>query len=419
MQYTEERPLFFHIQSNSNSNSKSTATAHAQTPQLIATRFAYDIQKWGCGILVVALVLGALLFSQLPGYVREDDTTALALSTGLGAAVRFTGYPAPPPSPPSRPPVPPPPTTPPSHPPPPLLPPSSPNPVAPPPLGPPTPQGPCTDPIAPPPARPPVPPSSPPTPSQPPPRPPQPSPPPPTRPPLSPCVDECTVFNGDGSLERAAQFCQTEAWWNRTQEAPHLPPNACRVIAHEPPPPPRPPVQPLPPFPPPTPVTPPLGPPSPPTMPPRPPTPPPPRRETVGGNRRVLNLGIDQPLPPPNPPINPPPWGVSACVCILRDPPSPPPTPPPTPPPKPPPRRPPAPPPPAAPPPNRPPVRPPFAPNGRTCEDNCTNLVPYLHSTIIVDYSNDGSCDDGGPDASFSACAYGLDCFDCGPRAPS
>jgi len=32
-------------------------------------------------------------------------------------------------------------------------------------------------------------------------------------------------------------------------------------------------------------------------------------------------------------------------------------------------------------------------------------------------YAGDGACDDGGPGASFSVCALGTDCADCGPRA--
>ncbi|MEM6958474.1 MAG: hypothetical protein AAF645_22520 [Myxococcota bacterium] len=33
------------------------------------------------------------------------------------------------------------------------------------------------------------------------------------------------------------------------------------------------------------------------------------------------------------------------------------------------------------------------------------------------DFSDDGDCDDGGPDSDFSLCDYGTDCTDCGPRA--
>ena len=38
-----------------------------------------------------------------------------------------------------------------------------------------------------------------------------------------------------------------------------------------------------------------------------------------------------------------------------------------------------------------------------SCTDTCT-------------YSSDGTCDDGGPGASYSLCALGTDCTDCGPR---
>ena len=33
-------------------------------------------------------------------------------------------------------------------------------------------------------------------------------------------------------------------------------------------------------------------------------------------------------------------------------------------------------------------------------------------------FERDGACDDGGPDSSFSVCAFGSDCADCGPRPP-
>eukprot|EP00966_Prymnesium_polylepis_P273771 6324320-Prymnesium_polylepis.1 len=32
-------------------------------------------------------------------------------------------------------------------------------------------------------------------------------------------------------------------------------------------------------------------------------------------------------------------------------------------------------------------------------------------------YPQDGICDDGGPGSQYSACDYGADCTDCGPRA--
>jgi len=35
------------------------------------------------------------------------------------------------------------------------------------------------------------------------------------------------------------------------------------------------------------------------------------------------------------------------------------------------------------------------------------------------DFASDGSCDDGGPGAQYTSCAYGTDCTDCSARAPS
>jgi hypothetical protein len=39
------------------------------------------------------------------------------------------------------------------------------------------------------------------------------------------------------------------------------------------------------------------------------------------------------------------------------------------------------------------------------CEDSC-----------FADWHNDGYCDDGGPDSSYSSCNLGSDCTDCGAR---
>jgi hypothetical protein len=39
------------------------------------------------------------------------------------------------------------------------------------------------------------------------------------------------------------------------------------------------------------------------------------------------------------------------------------------------------------------------------CDDTC-------------EYASDGACDDGGPGSEYSACTYGTDCTDCGPRDP-
>ena len=40
------------------------------------------------------------------------------------------------------------------------------------------------------------------------------------------------------------------------------------------------------------------------------------------------------------------------------------------------------------------------------CDDTCN-------------FANDGACDDGGPNASFSVCDFGTDCTDCGGRDDS
>ena len=42
-------------------------------------------------------------------------------------------------------------------------------------------------------------------------------------------------------------------------------------------------------------------------------------------------------------------------------------------------------------------------------------LVPTFVGTSVrlVDYTNDGHCDDGGEGASYAACPYGADCADC------
>jgi len=44
-----------------------------------------------------------------------------------------------------------------------------------------------------------------------------------------------------------------------------------------------------------------------------------------------------------------------------------------------------------------------YSDSGSLCTDTC-------------DYQSDGVCDDGGPNALYSACDYGTDCTDCGPR---
>ena len=50
------------------------------------------------------------------------------------------------------------------------------------------------------------------------------------------------------------------------------------------------------------------------------------------------------------------------------------------------------------------------------CENNCTGVD--IHGNEI-EMHNDGSCDDGGPQADYNFCDFGLDCNDCGPRSYS
>ena len=59
------------------------------------------------------------------------------------------------------------------------------------------------------------------------------------------------------------------------------------------------------------------------------------------------------------------------------------------------------------------PTVPPFAPLNYLCNDLC--LVPTFVGTSVrlVDYTNDGHCDDGGEGAAYAACPYGADCADC------
>ena len=89
-----------------------------------------------------------------------------------------------------------------------------------------------------------------------------------------------------------------------------------------------------------------------------------------------------KPLAPPPPPRPPTPLAPPAGPC----PPSPPPT---------------QPTPPVMPPAVPPPPAPPFTPDH--CVETCV-------------YASDGDCDDGGPGAEYSLCAYGTDCINCGPR---
>ena len=64
-----------------------------------------------------------------------------------------------------------------------------------------------------------------------------------------------------------------------------------------------------------------------------------------------------------------------------------------------------------SPPPPSPPNPPPPSPGAppslpESCQDSCE----------MSDWRDDGVCDDGGPGAEFSICAYSSDCSDCGPR---
>ena len=62
---------------------------------------------------------------------------------------------------------------------------------------------------------------------------------------------------------------------------------------------------------------------------------------------------------------------------------------------------------PRSPPPPSPPAW--LSPPATSCEDSCTGL--------IMDFTSDGDCDDGGPGAVYSACRIGTDCADCGERS--
>jgi hypothetical protein len=47
-----------------------------------------------------------------------------------------------------------------------------------------------------------------------------------------------------------------------------------------------------------------------------------------------------------------------------------------------------------------------------------TCQAPEQVCTDTCQFANDQLCDDGGPESDYSACAYGSDCADCGPRDP-
>ncbi|EOD39100.1 hypothetical protein EMIHUDRAFT_446857 [Emiliania huxleyi CCMP1516] len=50
------------------------------------------------------------------------------------------------------------------------------------------------------------------------------------------------------------------------------------------------------------------------------------------------------------------------------------------------------------------------------CSNSCSKLLAHLSAIGVTDYTGEGTCDDGGSGSSSSACLYGTDCRDCGPR---
>lgn len=69
----------------------------------------------------------------------------------------------------------------------------------------------------------------------------------------------------------------------------------------------------------------------------------------------------------------------------------------------------------ACPPPSSPPSHPQML-----CSDTCDDDVNFLTGQAHPEYASNGICQDGGPSAQGyvrgSACAFGTDCTDCGPR---
>lgn len=60
--------------------------------------------------------------------------------------------------------------------------------------------------------------------------------------------------------------------------------------------------------------------------------------------------------------------------------------------------------------------------SGQTCNATswtCVATGGGALCTNTCEWSSDGECDDGGPDSEYSACAFGTDCADCGPRSDS
>lgn len=43
-------------------------------------------------------------------------------------------------------------------------------------------------------------------------------------------------------------------------------------------------------------------------------------------------------------------------------------------------------------------------------------FLPDSGAQPLVDYADDGHCDDGGPGSDYAACPLGTDCADCGKR---
>ena len=72
-----------------------------------------------------------------------------------------------------------------------------------------------------------------------------------------------------------------------------------------------------------------------------------------------------------------------------------------------------------SPPPSPPPPSPPSAPP-TVCSNDCGVASDQNYHALEENhpdhFDSDGTCDDGGVDSSYSLCAWGTDCIDCGPR---
>ena len=73
-----------------------------------------------------------------------------------------------------------------------------------------------------------------------------------------------------------------------------------------------------------------------------------------------------------------------------------------------------------SPPPSPPPPSPPSAPP-TVCSNDCGVASDQNYHALEENqpdhFDSDGTCDDGGADSSYSLCAWGTDCIDCGPRS--